>query len=74
MSDIWHPASEPPDTDRVVMLRYDNDNTTPSYEIGRYNTTWQRFERRMVSGIPWGWWRDWFVLPDGWRELTEEEK
>jgi hypothetical protein len=42
--------------------------------LGRYNTIWKRFERRMTSRILWGWWRDWFVLPDGWRELTEEEK
>jgi hypothetical protein len=71
---IWHPASEPPDTDRLVMFRFDYDGTTPSYMLGRYNTIWKRFERRMTSRILWGWWRDWFVLPDGWRELTEEEK
>ena len=74
MSDIWHAASEPPDTDRLVMLRFDCDGTTPSYMLGRYNTTWQRFERRMTSGIPWGYWQNWFVRPDGWRELTEEER
>ena len=70
----WYSASEPPDTDRLVMFRFDYDGTTPSYMLGRYNTIWKRFERRLTSDIPWGYWQNWFVSPGWWRELTEEER
>ena len=70
----WHPASEPPDTDRVVLLRCDHkDGPSASIFIGRYNVC-GRFERRINRKIPSGQWQDSFVWPDWWRELTEQGK
>ena len=70
--EVWHPASDPPDADRVVMLRIDCGGLRPSFLIGRY-TVFGRYERRMSSRDHWGWWQQWYVSPDWWRELTEGE-
>lgn len=76
----WHPASEPPDTDRVVLLRIDHkvvllridhkDGPSASIFKGRYNA-YGRYERRMSSREQGGSWRDRIVLPNWWKELPE---
>lgn len=61
----WNPAGEPPDTDRVVLLRIDHmDGPSASIFKGRY-------ERRMSSREHGGSWRDRIVCPSWWKELPE---
>ena len=67
----WHPASEPPDTDRVVLLRCDHQyGQSASIFEGRYNA-YGRYERRMSSREQGGSWRDRIVSPGWWKELPE---
>ena len=63
----WHPASEPPDNMRQVMLRFDPEGQHDcqgfySHVIGAY----ARNEKRLMQLR--------FLHPTHWRELTEEER
>ena len=54
----WHPASEPPDTDRVVMLRIDHQaGPSASIFIGRYNAH-RRYECRENKLLSPHWWKE----------------
>lgn len=63
----WHPANDPPDSDRVVILRFGESG---QYDCeGRYHAAYGAYTRRFTSAI-----HGRFVHPTSWREVFTGEE
>lgn len=63
----WHPANDPPDSDRVVILRFGESG---AYDVeGRYHAAYGAYTRRYSPAV-----KGWFVHPTAWREVFSGEE
>ena len=65
ISETWHPASEPPDNHRTIMLRIAGRERKGLYEDWYGAKGYSLLYQQGAPGT---------AKPTHWRELTEEEK